>query len=749
MAVLDNGVADHPDLTGNLLRPTGPITDLIDNDNDARPGTDSHGTWIAGIIAARRDGEGMRGVAPEARILSVRIAGDGRIFPIPEMVQGIVLALGQGARVLNLSAGLSGNSDPIDNFMFGPFGIMGQPVMVELPINECCLNAGGVFDPSINALRASDGVVVFAAGNDGWNSESGMVSTVSILGVGSIEVPATDLVARHFSGEPVDRTDVFALLPREDRNLEGHFLAAVALDPFGRIASFSNGCGAAMDWCLAAPGEAIYATCNPADGSCPPDLAPYRSVDGTSLAAPHVAGALAVLFGFAPTMTAAQAVNLVLDTAVPLCLEAGRPQSGAGCTGANSVNSIYGHGRLDLAAALRPRGIMRFASAVDPEGAGAFLLRDSHISATPAFGGAFAAGRFSLGVLDDYRRVYTLSFPTRVAEPGTRTTSELPAVDALHVTEGIDAAGGVSFRALADRLLSLRQQWPLGHHHFVFGYDFGRPCASVSSAFSAPACRYQHRYPLSLNEAFSGFVDAALFSGDSFLSASVEQGIVEYHRKISRFDAGLRYAAGREHRHGALRFTYSPREQIGLALEGGFLQEDSSLLGTRLSGGFGLDGGGSTAYTKVAARFAWRQTQAYASYLVARTAAHPRSGSLISSLSELYSHAFHVGVSRRGLLADDSLRFDLIRPLSVHAGALELQFIGGYTQDEQGQAVYRRDRARLDLSGRAQTIFSATYRLALSQALAFSVSAEHILNAPSRGFSAPDSLLSGALRLEL
>jgi membrane-anchored mycosin MYCP len=115
VAVVDSGVdADHPQLRGKVLRGQDffLVGDLPGNFDCV-----SHGTAAASIIAASpARGVGFRGVAPNARILPVRItdrelSDDGEPTPInPNVVgQGIRYAADNGAKVINLS--LSGHGD--------------------------------------------------------------------------------------------------------------------------------------------------------------------------------------------------------------------------------------------------------------------------------------------------------------------------------------------------------------------------------------------------------------------------------------------------------------------------------------------------------------------------------------------------------------------------------------------------------------------------------------------------------------
>ncbi|MEV6761952.1 type VII secretion-associated serine protease mycosin [Streptomyces sp. NPDC051105] len=115
VAVLDTGVeADHPDLVGNVLT----AKDMIGF--GAKPGERTwarHGTAMAGIIAGHGHGigndDGVMGVAPEAKILPVRVIledgdsarGKARSSRGDALAEGIRWAADHGADVINLSLG--------------------------------------------------------------------------------------------------------------------------------------------------------------------------------------------------------------------------------------------------------------------------------------------------------------------------------------------------------------------------------------------------------------------------------------------------------------------------------------------------------------------------------------------------------------------------------------------------------------------------------------------------------------------
>ncbi|TWH67006.1 type VII secretion-associated serine protease mycosin [Micromonospora olivasterospora] len=107
VAVIDSGVdGSHPDLAGQVL----PGIDLVGGGEGADPV--GHGTTVAGLIAGRRDDKrGVVGLAPDARILPVRVLDDENRYDDAIIVaKGVRWAVDNGARVINLSLGGSGDS---------------------------------------------------------------------------------------------------------------------------------------------------------------------------------------------------------------------------------------------------------------------------------------------------------------------------------------------------------------------------------------------------------------------------------------------------------------------------------------------------------------------------------------------------------------------------------------------------------------------------------------------------------------
>ncbi len=145
----------------------------------------------------------------------------------------------------------------------------------------------------------------------------------------------------------VDATSpsVLAGLPARISELRGHVVAVVSVGEDGEISDFSNRCGIAAEWCLAAPGESILAPYfGPGIGNDTSNgVRSYRRVSGTSVAAPMVSGGLALM----KQLFRGQLSNTALLS---------RLFTTADKRGRYANRSIYGQGLMDLGAATAPVG---------------------------------------------------------------------------------------------------------------------------------------------------------------------------------------------------------------------------------------------------------------------------------------------------------------------------------------------------------------------------------------------------------
>jgi len=139
VAVVDSGVeANHPDLVGQVAFSGNFV------DERALP-AESHGTAVAGIIAARADNHaGIAGIAPGARLLALRACWQATpaqtLCSSLGLAKALYAAIQQGAHIINLSLG--GPDDRLLALLLDQAQARGAAVVAALPASP---SAGGPF----------------------------------------------------------------------------------------------------------------------------------------------------------------------------------------------------------------------------------------------------------------------------------------------------------------------------------------------------------------------------------------------------------------------------------------------------------------------------------------------------------------------------------------------------------------------------------------------------------------------------
>ncbi|ROU06655.1 autotransporter serine protease [Lysobacter enzymogenes] len=287
IGVVDSGVRrDHPALNGRV----GPMLIYTDprSNNHRVDDVLGHGTYVSQIVAGTAVGAWPGGIAPGANIVSARILADTR--PSDD-------GSGQG-------------NEARDN---GGLDIVSRDLMnagVRIMNNSW----GGLYWTGDNVTRSfiaayqpfidNGGLVVFATGNESKPQPSDNASLPSQGAGASV--------------------------------LERGWIAAAALDTLNptRLASYSNACGIAMNYCLVAPGDVQATGVNDAVGN-----PSYWVVRGTSFAAPQVSGAAALVWQAFPYFNNDLVRQALLGNARDL--------------GAPGVDPVFGQGLLDVGAAVR------------------------------------------------------------------------------------------------------------------------------------------------------------------------------------------------------------------------------------------------------------------------------------------------------------------------------------------------------------------------------------------------------------
>lgn len=184
-----------------------------------------------------------------------------------------------------------------------------------------------------------------------------------------------------------------------DPRYMGAVVAVGSVDANANLSSFSNKAGAAAAGYVTAPGDKVVSNC---DGTnC-------YILSGTSFAAPHVAGALALLLQAFPNLTGRQALSLLLTTSTDL--------------GAPGVDTTYGYGEINLARAFAPAGAVTTQSV---SGAAVAAQAVSAVRLGQAFGDAVrrTSALQTVG-FDAYNRRYAIDLATRYHGSGASSLQD-------------------------------------------------------------------------------------------------------------------------------------------------------------------------------------------------------------------------------------------------------------------------------------------------------------------------------------
>ncbi|REK77390.1 S8 family peptidase [Paenibacillus paeoniae] len=108
IAILDTGVqSNHPDLQGKLLSGKNIVDQKKAPDDDV-----GHGTHVAGIIGASvNNGEGVAGISWYNKMLPVKVLDNSGAGSTYSVAQGIIWAVDNGAKVINMSLGNYAQAD--------------------------------------------------------------------------------------------------------------------------------------------------------------------------------------------------------------------------------------------------------------------------------------------------------------------------------------------------------------------------------------------------------------------------------------------------------------------------------------------------------------------------------------------------------------------------------------------------------------------------------------------------------------
>ena len=619
IGVMDSGVdLTHGEFDGASITETF-LQNLLDETRAdyTMNGGYSHGTAVTSIMAAQPNDAGFLGIAwgADFKVFTVPIGAhisDTDIrrttFDWDEAYRDV---LASGVDIVNASYGFTGTF--VENYTVDQLrGVDRLGSSFEV------IAQTGVADPAI---------FVWIAGNDhGDPCDDGDENCFA---------DSTSPTGFSYRGtSPGPEAGAVAKLPE----LQGHNVVTVAVDQDRKIAAFSNRCGIAGPWCIAAPGVdvrgALFDSVTPSPGT----FRVLLNAQGTSVAAPMVSGGLALIKHF----FRGQLSNRELLT---------RLFATANKNGDYGTSSIYGQGLMDLGAAVSPvdNAQVMTNSRVGENGQGGHSIQTTQLRLGQAFGNSLSrslAGR------------------------------EIAAFDALGAPFWFDLSGlaGAAYRPSSMVRL---------HSLIAPGRKTGRPAARGTRMTLAPYALAVHRgaWRVGLYESPATAESSLLnLAGNAATVTLKAQNGLEatafatVNQVTSLTTAGLPRQQTSD--VGALLAWRPPDTPVGVRV--GWLKEGNSLLGSTATGAFGRLSANNvfTGFEAAAEVGGWRLSFDTEIGLVAPNA----GGGLIDGVSWLTTSALSFRANRQ-LTDHDELTISVSQPPRIENGSATLRLPVGRTRD--------------------------------------------------------------------
>lgn len=384
IAIFDTGIdTDHSEFTDSILDAQCFTSACERGFETVEDGNKyGHGTHVAGIAAANLDGIGTTGVAPDADLLIGKLAYDSGFFQFNRIPDAMEWAVNNGADVVNISAGTRTSSAYRNSLTeiskgvyyadmtFGDYNTLGY--------NQI-FSTNGHGTAMIESMKGHETVMVLAAGNDRLKvaSQESHIALDSEIG---------------------DRVLIVGMYDERRNGLSKWSNAAGTICRDLNDDGTCNSDALISDRYIMAPG--VYVAAPTINGE-------YTTLTGTSMAAPHVAGAVAVVHQMWPHMTGANLSKLLLNT--------------ASTDGINNYDSsVHGQGMLDLDEATQPQGAMGLATTGRIDGATVDIANSGTIAMS---GNTNISALNSVMAVDEYDRDYYFDANGMVNTIDTRTAS--------------------------------------------------------------------------------------------------------------------------------------------------------------------------------------------------------------------------------------------------------------------------------------------------------------------------------------
>ncbi|MBW8296424.1 S8 family peptidase [Sphingopyxis sp.] len=659
--VVDDGIdEDSPEFAGRI----SPLSADVAGTRGIN-GEGNHGTNVAQVLLGAKNDAGTMGIAYNAGLLVLRADRPGSCaaenpgteesgcqFPGSAIAAALDRAVTAGARVVNISLG---GGDP----------------------------PGATLRSAVQRATAAGVIIILSAGNEGDTTEGG--------------------------NDP-NNPGRFAQGMRDAGG--GLVIIVGSVDENGASSAFSNRAGAYSGSYLAALGEGVC--CAYENGALRTEDNFVFLLNGTSFAAPQVAGAVALLAQAFPNLSGQQIVQLLYQSARD--------------AGAAGEDAVFGRGILDIARAFQPMGATALAGTVTAVDLGQPL---GMLGGPMGDAGTAGTGTTTGLVTDGFGRAFSVDFGQSLAlrRPDfklsgaigglVRQQSATSRATALSLVTtpgagGGDALAGLSFHdAQRARTLAASVVTRLDARTRI-GFAAGRGAGGLLAGE-----RGESGHAMLISDGAHEGLGFAVRPG---IGSMLRHNIAPHHHISIVLDDGwvsgarwqgdplLRYRSGRDSRYQRVGAAWDTRfGPARAALGGSWMRESDSLLGARLGPVFGA--GGATSLVGDASlgidlangwslSGAWRQMWT-----------RPDRGGLVAG-GALWSSAFSFDIAKAQLFrSGDRAALRFAQPLRVSRGGIDLLLPVAHDY-ASGQTDFGRRTYNLAPTGR-ELVVEASYALSL------------------------------------
>ena len=620
--------------------------------------TSSHGTHVAGIIAANKNDSGMHGVAYNAKIKPITIFNSSGVddTTTSQLVNAINAGAGSSYAAMNNSWGVS----TVSQINFG--GAIGTKWARIPSTSSIASSVQTAFD---NA--ASDTVIVFSNGNEGWNSSTGRVYYYN-----SSSDASNMTNSQGYSSVTVNTASTYGSLPQTKTSLNGKWLTVVALDSSNNIASYSNGCGSiAKTWCIAAPGSSIYSTVDLDDST---ESGSYASYNGTSMAAPHVTASIALLKQQFPNLTSTQLVSLLTSTATDL--------------GDAGTDDVYGVGMINLNAASTPSG-MPYIAASNANRLQA-TTNNTYIRSSSALGNNLENSKFQVGILDSYNRAYVWN---PIQESSHKI--ELNASNFLNQFKKekisraqISSKSYFTYKASDENLVN--------YDEIKFSFKEDDLTQSIGILKNSENYYLDTKNQISLPKftyIYSNFDNINQFSNELQLTdeikilSNVASGKTDENNKIRELSFSTQYSSS----------SFTSNFSIGNIIE------KDKFLGASFAGAYDLSDQTNSSYLSFNSENSITQNIIFNTSYLKMLSKNSFTNSSFANISDVKSDTMEIGFTFKNIFEkSDKINLNYKKPLAVINGSLDQSTIKGYNSNGDYNSV--NERYSLVNNARQETI---------------------------------------------